>query len=66
MKKIIYNSLFLILIFTSKVSLAQPCANALNIYTFTAAGVNYEIVKELKSFCEVLYFNYNYKQNSAK
>jgi hypothetical protein len=50
MKKSIYISLFLILIFTSKISLAQPCASAVNIYTFTAAGVNYEIVKELKTW----------------
>ena len=42
--------MFLAIIFNSKVSLAQPCASAVNIYTFTAAGVNYEIVKELKTW----------------
>ncbi len=50
MKKISYILLLISILFTSKVSHAQACASAINIYTFTAAGINYEIVKELKTW----------------
>ena len=36
--------------FNTKIIHGQTCANAINIYTFTAAGINYEIVKELKTW----------------